>query len=65
MISVKKIIKYVNGTIEFGLWYSHDSTTTLMGYYDVDWASNSDDRKSTLSGFFFLGNNLVSWFSKK
>ena len=36
MIAVKKIIKYVSRTTEFDLWYSHDSTTTLMGYCDAN-----------------------------
>ena len=62
---VKKMIKYVSGTTEFKLWYSHDSSITLMGYCDAYWVGNSDDRKSTSRRCFFLGNNLVSWFSKK
>ena len=36
MSVVKKIIKYVSGTTKFVLWYSHDFTTTLKGYCDVD-----------------------------
>ena len=36
LIAIKKIIKYVNGTTKFGLWYYHDSTTTLMGYCDAN-----------------------------
>ncbi|GAA0174990.1 hypothetical protein LIER_28257 [Lithospermum erythrorhizon] len=36
-----------------------------FGYCDADWAGNTKDRKSTSGGYFFLGNNLVSWFSKK
>ena len=43
MIDVKKIMKYFKETIEFGLWYSHDSTTTLMCYCDGDWVGISDD----------------------
>ena len=65
LIVVKKIIKYVSGTNEFGLGYSHNYTTTLMGYCDANWAGNSDDRRSTSGKCFFLRNNLVSWFSKK
>ena len=61
LIVVKKIITYVSETTKFEPWYSYDSTTILMG----DWARNSDDRKSTSGGCFFLGNNLVSWFRKK
>ena len=37
----------------------------LVGYCDADWAGSADDRKSTSGGCFYLGNNLVSWFSKK
>ena len=59
LTTIKKIIKYVNGTTEFRLWYSRDSTTTMMGYCNVDWAGNSNDRKSTSSVFFFLE---TTWF---
>ena len=36
-----------------------------VGYCDADFAGCSDDRKFTFEGCFFLGNNLISWFSKK
>ena len=32
----------------------------LAGYFNVDWAENANDRKSTLGGCFYVGNNLVS-----
>ncbi|GAA0154676.1 transmembrane signal receptor [Lithospermum erythrorhizon] len=62
---VKRIIKYVHGTLDYGLLYSFDTNKALVGYSDADWAGNSEDRKSTSGGCFFLGNNLVSWFSRK
>ncbi|MGV8048425.1 Ty1/Copia family ribonuclease HI, partial [Mycobacterium kansasii] len=37
----------------------------MAGYTDADWAGNIDDRKSTSGGCFYIGNCLVSWFSKK
>ena len=63
MIALKRIIKYVKTTIEFGVWYSKDTSDVLAGY--SDWAVNADDRKSTSGGCFYVGNNLVSWMSKK
>ncbi|KAL0558931.1 hypothetical protein IC582_003519 [Cucumis melo] len=63
--AVKRILKYVYGTSDFGMMYSYDTTPTLVGYCDTDWVGSADDRKSTSGGYFFLGNNLISWLSKK
>ena len=57
---VKRIIRYVNGTPDYGLWYSKDSNACLAGYSDADWVGSVDDQKSTSGGCFYLGNNLVS-----
>ncbi|KAA0048226.1 gag-pol polyprotein [Cucumis melo var. makuwa] len=42
---VKRILKYVHGTSDFGMMYSYDTTPTLVGYCDADWAGSTDDRK--------------------
>ncbi|CAM8991073.1 unnamed protein product [Rhodiola kirilowii] len=65
LLQVKRIIKFVSGTVDFGIWYTKDTNPYLVGYCDADWAGNAEDWKSTSGGCFFLGNNLVSWFSKK
>src|ERR1044072_8310952 len=65
LIQVKRIIKYINGTTDYGILYTHDTSSSLAGYCDADWAGSVDDRKCTSGGCFFLGINLVSWFSKK
>ncbi|XP_050874995.1 secreted RxLR effector protein 161-like [Lathyrus oleraceus] len=62
---VKRILKYINGTSEYGMLYSHNANSLLTGYCDADWPGSANDRKSTYGGCFFLGNNLISWFSKK
>ena len=53
MIALQRIIKYVKATANFGVWYSKDTNDVLAGYFDVDWAGNVDDRKST-SGIAFI-----------
>ena len=65
MIALKKIIKYVKSTTNFSVWYSKDTNDVLAGYYDTDWAGNANDRKSTSESCNYVGNNLVSWMSKK
>ncbi|XP_039143972.1 secreted RxLR effector protein 161-like [Dioscorea cayenensis subsp. rotundata] len=62
---VKRIIRYVHSTAKYGIWYSKDSNSHLAGYSDANWEGNIDDRKSTSGGCFYLGNNLVTWYSKK
>ncbi|GAU42103.1 hypothetical protein TSUD_134870 [Trifolium subterraneum] len=65
LVQVKRILKSVNGTCDYGILYCHSENSTLVGYCDADWAGSADDRKSTSCACFFLGNNLISWFSKK
>ena len=65
MTALKRIIKYVKTIAEFGVWYSKDTSDVLAGYSDANWAGNADDRRSTSGGCFYVGNNLVSWMSKK
>ncbi|XP_050918909.1 uncharacterized mitochondrial protein AtMg00810-like [Lathyrus oleraceus] len=62
---VKRILKYINGTSDYGMLYSHNANSLLIGYCDADWAGIADDRNSTSRGCLFLGNNLISWFIKK
>ncbi|XP_030939998.1 uncharacterized protein LOC115964912 [Quercus lobata] len=61
---VKRIIRYINGTPDYGLWYLKDSNAYLAGYSDADWVGSVDDRKSTSSGCFYLDNQKVDIFTK-
>ena len=63
--AVKRIIKYVSVTCDFGLFYSKELNVSLARYSDADWVSNANDRKSTTGGCFYVGTNLVTWISKK
>ena len=52
---VKRIIKYVKTTSNFGVWYNKDTNNVLAGYSDADWAENANDQKSTSGECFYLG----------
>ena len=60
MIALKRIIKYVKTTVNFDVWYSKDTNDVFTRYSDADWDRNANDRKSTLGGYLYVGNNLVS-----
>ena len=63
--AVKRILKYLIDTSHLGLWYPRIASFDLISFSDVDYAGNILDRKSTSGTGQFLGNSLVSWFSKK
>ena len=63
--AVERIIRYISGTLDYEIWYSKDSNVSLVGFSAMDWAGNADDKKSKNGGCFYLGNNLISWYSKK
>jgi len=66
---VKHIIRYVSGTLEYGLFYKvgeQGSTgVQLTGFSDSDYAGDIDDRKSTSGMLFCLGDSPVTWHSNK
>ena len=63
--AVRRIIKYVSGTCDYGLFYSKESNLSLVGFSDSDQTGNADDRKSTTGGCFYVEVNLVARMSKK
>jgi hypothetical protein len=63
--TTENILRYLRGTIEYGLRYAQGDGVKLMGYTNVDWAGNAVDKKSTLGCCFSLGSGVVSWLSRK
>ncbi|KAJ1698879.1 hypothetical protein LUZ63_007391 [Rhynchospora breviuscula] len=63
--AVKRILRYLNGTIHLGLSFKPASSPILHAYSDSDWAGCPDDKRSTSAFCIYLGPNLVSWSSKK
>lgn len=63
--AVKRILRYISGTFNYGLKFDRCSSTSINAFSDADWAGSSDDRKSTGGFAVFLGSNLISWQAKK
>ncbi|CAH9083075.1 unnamed protein product [Cuscuta europaea] len=65
LTAVRRILRYLKGTVNLGLWYPKHSGFDLVGYSDADFAGCRMDRKSTSGAVQFLGDKLVCWSSKK
>ncbi|GJX84746.1 uncharacterized mitochondrial protein-like protein [Tanacetum coccineum] len=63
--AVKRIFRYLKGTVNRGLWYPKDSSIALTAFADADHAGCQDTRRSTSGSMQFLGDRLVSWSSKR
>ncbi|GJY45025.1 ribonuclease H-like domain-containing protein, partial [Tanacetum coccineum] len=63
--ALKRIMRYVQGTLELGLHLYAFATTSLVGYTDADWAGCPSTRRSTFDYCMFLGDNLLSWSAKR
>ncbi|XP_019190310.1 PREDICTED: uncharacterized protein LOC109184729 [Ipomoea nil] len=63
--ALKRVMRYVNGTLQLGLRLTISSSPVVHAFSDSDWAGCSLDRKSTAGYAVFLGPNLVSWTSRK
>nr|GEU63184.1 retrovirus-related Pol polyprotein from transposon TNT 1-94 [Tanacetum cinerariifolium] len=62
---VKRIFRYLRGTVHRGLWYPKDSSIALTAFADADHAGCQDTRQSTSGSVQFLRERLISWSSKR
>ena len=66
LIAVKRILRYVAGTVNVGCYYRrNEGEAVLLGYSDSDHGADVDGRKSTSGVMFFLGGNVITWQSQK
>jgi hypothetical protein len=64
-IAAKHVLRYIRGTINYGLRYTASSNIQLHGFTDSDWAGSAEDRKSTSGMCFSLGSAMISWGNRK
>ena len=60
LMSVKRIIHYINETLDYGLWYPYDFFLVIVGYSNADWAKNVEDRKNTFGVCYVIGDYLMA-----
>ena len=58
--AAKRILRYLKGTIDFGLLYSFSNNYKLVEFSDSDWGGDIDDRKSDLGFVFFMGTTAFT-----
>lgn len=63
--ALKRILRYIQGTLSHGLHLYASSPTSLVSYTDADWGGCPDTRRSTSGYCVFLGDNLISWSAKR
>ena len=63
--AVKRILRYLKGTHNFGLLYKKSNSSNCEGFSDSDWAGDVNDRKSTSGYIFQVGDTAISWRSRK
>eukprot|EP00253_Pinus_taeda_P032902 PITA_32902 len=63
--AAKHILRYVQGTITYGIHYAANCSLNLIGFTDSDWAGDTIDRKSTSGYVLSLGSSPICWSCKK
>jgi hypothetical protein len=64
-IATKHVLRYIRGTLNYGLRYTASNDIKLHGFTDSDWAGSAEDRRSTSGMCFILGSAMISWGSRK
>ncbi|XP_048227237.1 uncharacterized mitochondrial protein AtMg00810-like [Ricinus communis] len=63
--AVRRILKYIRGTLDLGIFYRNGVPCKLEGYYDADYERDCDTRRSTTGYVFSLGSGVITWCSKR
>lgn len=63
--AVKRVLRYLSGTVSVGLHIKYNDRLCLSGFSDADWASFPDDRRSVVGYCVYFSDTLISWSSKK
>ena len=65
LVAAKHVMRYLKGTLDYGLTYAVDREFRLCGYTDSDWEGSAKDTNNTSGCCFNLGSGVISWISRK
>ena len=65
LTTAKHILRYLKGTVDYGLKYDANQKINLEGYVDSYWVGSAINRKSTSGFCLSMGSGVISWLSKK
>ena len=65
LVAAKHILRYLKGTIDYGLKYDANQKINLEGYVDSDWTGSAINRKSTSGCCFSMRSGVISWFKQE
>jgi len=60
LVVARHVMRYLRGTVDYGIRYVSDHEISMQGYVDADWADSIMDQKSTFECCFSLGSALIS-----
>ena len=63
--AAKHVLRYIQGTVDYGLLYTRSKDIILSGFIDADWVGSSVVRKSASGYCFNIGSGMTSWCSRK
>ena len=64
-VAAKSVLRYLFGTVNYGILYTDASDVILAGFLDSDWAGNLDDRRSIIGYALSIGSRVIAWSNKK
>ena len=62
--TVKRIFRYLNGTMNFGIEYVRENKSAIIGFSDSDWGGDVDSGKSRSGNVLVVCGGAVSWSSR-
>lgn len=63
--AVKRILKYLKGTVGYGIKFKRNQERRLLAYSDSDYAGELETRRSTTGYAVKFGTGIISWSSQR